>query len=309
VRCLIEGNHTNLALLEHNGQTIYKSDSSTNNKGNSNNSLDFATILKFVYAVEQKELQFLEDSWKMNLQIARAGLKNPHKNFCGVALQKQYADKQAKGQLGNLHILNHIKALTAAACDARMNGLDYPVAAVAGSGNQGITAIVPIAALAEINNIDPKKVLRAIALSALITVYVKSKIGVLTPVCGCAIAAGAGSAAAMAYLLGGSAAEIEAAVINVSGGLAGMVCDGAKGGCAFKLAVAAAAAYDAAMLALEEVVIQPLDGLVGSNAEETITNVAYFVNEGMKCADEALVYIMEEQLSEAGFNKRASDLA
>lgn len=153
--------------------------------------------------------------------------------------------------------------------------------------------IVPVVAFGEINNMPREKVLRAIALSALITIYVKSKIGVLTPVCGCAIAAGAGVAAALAYLQGGNDSDLQAAVINVIGALTGMICDGAKGGCASKLAVSAGTAFDAAILALEGVFIHPKDGIVGSDVEETISNLSYFINEGMKCSDKALVYIME----------------
>ncbi len=291
-RCLITGNHTNVVCLEHNGNAILCNPCGAGNyKGSALDGLDLAAIIKFIHEIDPKEIEFLSDSWEMNMQIARAGLKEVGVNFFGAALQEIYGDTKAK--TSNLHLFNRIKILTSAACDVRMNGLDFPVAAIAGSGNQGITAIVPIGTFAEINKISEENVLRAIALSTLITIYIKSKIGILTPVCGCAIAAGAGASAALAYLQGGSDLDLQAAVINVIGALAGMICDGAKGGCALKLSVAASTAYDAAMLAIRGVVIQPKDGIVGPGAEHTIGNASFLVNKGMQCADKALVQIIE----------------
>ncbi len=295
--CTIMGNHTNVVRLEHNGETMICGPAITGSCDiDAVHGLDLVSILKFVHEIDVEDLIFLKDSWEINMRIAREGLKENGKGYFGIALQKIYNDLEVNLPATNTCLSARIKAFTAAACDARMDGLNYPVVAIAGSGNQGIAAVVPVAVYSEMKSIPPKRVLRAIALSALVTIYIKSKIGTLTPICGCAIAASAGSSASMAYLLGGGDLDIYSAIINVIGGLTGMICDGAKGSCALKLAIAASTAFDAAHLAIQGVVIQSADGIIGNDAENTISNVRYLVNSGMKHVDEAIVCIIKQQL-------------
>jgi L-cysteine desulfidase len=148
-------------------------------------------------------------------------------------------------------MLLEAKILTSAASDARMSGVKMPAMSSGGSGNHGLTAILPIFAISHhIQSVNKKDMLKAIALSHLITAYVKAFTGRLSAVCGCSIAAGAGAAAGITYLMGGTSNHISGAIKNLICDLAGIICDGAKNSCAFKLATAAGAAVQASLLSL-----------------------------------------------------------
>ncbi len=189
-------------------------------------------------------------------------------------------------------VINEARVLTSAACDARMAGINMPVMSSAGSGNHGITAIIPPTVVCEYLGCDDEKLARTLAFSHLTTAYIKRFTGALSPVCGCAVAAGIGASAAVTWALGGTDEQIGGAIKNMVGTLAGMVCDGAKGGCAFKLSTAASEAIIQAKLAMSNVFINNLDGIISSEVEETIKNLGQFCSEGMKSADSEIIDIM-----------------
>lgn len=291
VRCRIEKNHTHVSLIEQDGHVIFSGDSRFGETDDPIKMLDIENILQFIHQVPSEEIEFLSDGWEMNLGIAQEGIKNRQESFFGGALKDAYGTGHSL-----INIAGYAKALTVAACDARMGGVNHSVMAVAGSGNLGITSIVPVVVVSKAKAVSREKTLRAIALSQLITIYIKSKIGVLTSACGCAVAAGVGVSGALAFVLDGSDAEICLAMNTAIGGLAGMICDGAKGGCAMKLAIAIGAAFDATFLARKGISIQDADGIVDADVERSIANLSLITVEGMRCVDDSLIKVMKERL-------------
>lgn len=176
-----------------------------------------------------------------------------------------------------------------------MSGWPLSVMSSAGSGNHGLTAIIPIAVFGQEYGLDCATIHRAVAFSHMITIFVKSYLGALSPICGCGVAAGVGCAAGLTLLRGGSEHQIEASILNMIAGLTGMLCDGAKLGCAYKLAVAVDAAIDASNMALARVHIPGDNGILSESAEQSIINMAMVSSKGMAATDSVIVEIMQEK--------------
>ena len=187
------------------------------------------------------------------------------------------------------------RMLTSAAADARMDGVALPAMSSAGSGNHGLTAILPIWAVKDYLTCTEDSALRAIAVSHIITAYVKAHTGRLSAVCGCSVAAGAGAAAGVAYLMGGDVHHVAGAIKNLMEDLAGIICDGAKAGCALKLATAAGTAVQAALFSLHGVKVKPTDGIIAQSPEQTMRNVGMLSTEGMIETDRTILSIMLEK--------------
>jgi L-cysteine desulfidase len=191
------------------------------------------------------------------------------------------------------------RILTSSAADARMSGVNLPAMSSAGSGNHGLTAILPIVAIEKFISVDHRTMLAAIGLSHIITAYVKAYTGRLSAICGCSVAAGAGATAGVTYLMGGTKQHIAGAIKNLSEDLAGVICDGAKAGCALKLATAAGTAVQAALFALQGVTVDFTDGIVGRSPEDTMKNIGTLTTQGMIETDRTILNIMlEKQFSD-----------
>lgn len=241
----------------------------------------FADLFDFTRNVPLEKLAFIQDGIDMNMRIARANLAEEP----GIGIGKHLYD-QARD------VFERAKAYTAAASEARMSGYPLPVMSSAGSGNHGLVAIIPIAVVGAEKELPQEQILRAVTLSHLITIYVKVYTGPLSPVCGCGIAAGVGCAAGLTYLLGGSDDQIMAAVNNMVAGITGMLCDGAKLGCSYKLSIAVDAAVDAAKFALQGITIPADNGILGETAEDTVQNMALVSRLGMKDTDRVILDVM-----------------
>jgi len=189
-------------------------------------------------------------------------------------------------------IFSKAKAFTAAASEARMSGYMLPVMSSAGSGNHGLVTIIPIAVIGADMNISKEKIIRSIALSHLVTIYVKAYLGTLSPVCGCGVAAGVGCAAGLTYMMGGNKEQIKGSIDNMIAGISGMICDGAKLGCSYKVSVAVDAAIDASNMALNNIYIPSDNGILGETAEKTVLNLAKVSNEGMSNTDSTILDVM-----------------
>jgi L-cysteine desulfidase len=187
------------------------------------------------------------------------------------------------------------RILTSAAADARMSGVNLPAMSSAGSGNHGLTAILPIWAIKDFVDHDEETVLRAIGLSHVITAYVKAHTGRLSAVCGCSVAAGAGATAGITYLVGGDLEHMAGAIKNIMEDLAGVICDGAKAGCALKLNTAAGAAVQAALFSLQGIKVQDTDGIIGQSTEQTVKNLGTLSHQGMVETDRTILQIMREK--------------
>jgi L-cysteine desulfidase len=184
------------------------------------------------------------------------------------------------------------RILASGAADARMAGVKLPAMSSAGSGNHGLTATLPIRAVRDFIDCTDKTFLEAVALSHVLTAYVKAQTGRLSAVCGCSIAAGAGAAAGITYLLGGHLKHIAGAITNLTEDLAGVICDGAKAGCSLKLATAAGSAVQAALFALQGVNVMATDGIIGHSPEQTLQNVGTLSTQGMVETDRTILKIM-----------------
>ncbi|MFH1135337.1 MAG: L-serine ammonia-lyase, iron-sulfur-dependent, subunit alpha [Pseudomonadota bacterium] len=249
--------------------------------------LSLETLVAMTDNLDQDDLDFLEEGTRMNRRLAEYGLRAASGLGVGRSL-RNIAARDTRRQ----DLVATARMVAAAAADARMAGVSLPAMSSAGSGNHGLTAVLPILTLFDILGGDNRKMLRAVGLSHLATASVKAHAGRLSAVCGCSIAAGSGAAAGCAYFLGGDLAVIQGAVINVMADLAGVVCDGAKASCALKVATAAGTAVQSALLALEGVVAPPTDGLAGSVFEETAANLGLLSRVGMAAVDRTIIDIM-----------------
>lgn len=247
-------------------------------------------IYDMVDHLDAEDLKFLKEGVDHNLRLAEHGLKYGSGLGIGKAI-----DRLLKQKLLVNDMATSARRLTSAAADARMGGANLPAMSSAGSGNHGLTAILPIWAIKDYVNHDDESVLRAIGLSHIITAYVKAHTGRLSAVCGCSVAAGAGATAGITYLVGGDAKHMAGAIKNIVEDLAGVICDGAKAGCALKLNTAAGAAVQAALFSLQGINVQDTDGIVGVSTENTVQNMGTLSHQGMVETDKTILKIMLEK--------------
>ena len=297
---VIEDLHDNITSLVLNGTPVTDGDLLSSGPGAPKSNAQemegwlkkqpLSDLIKFVDHLDSEDLKFLEEGVQVNVRLAEHGLKYGPGLGVGRTLERLVRQRLIKKDM-----ILAARMLTSAAADARMAGVKLPAMSSAGSGNHGLTAVLPIWAIREFVECDNKTVLEAIGLSHVVTAYVKSFTGRLSAVCGCSIAAGAGATAGATYLLGGDARHIAGAVTNLTEDLAGIICDGAKSGCAFKLATAAGAAVQAALFALQGVNVQPTDGIIGASFEQTAQNLGELSTQGMIETDRTILRIMLEK--------------
>ena len=195
----------------------------------------------------------------------------------------------------SIEIKQKIKEVAGAASDLRMSGGDVAVMSSAGSGNHGIVAVIPVAMTARELGADDRKLAEALALSHLVCGYIKAYTGRLTPTCGCAVAAGAGAAAGIVRLYGGTPRQAELAAITLVGTLLGMICDGAKESCGLKVSNAASEAWSAAMLALENRGIRNTQGIISPDIHELGITLREFNEKIFSAADSVMIGLMTRQ--------------
>jgi L-cysteine desulfidase len=298
---LITSRHNNIVELKLNGKRIEHSallkEQQVGGTGGRHQELEdwlkkqsLAALVALIDDLDAEDLKFIEEGVQCNLKLAAYGLKHGTGLGVGKALERLLRQKLLAKDMSTT-----AKILTSAAADARMGGAKLPAMSSAGSGNHGLTATLPIWAIKDFIEHDEETVLRAIGLSHIVTAYVKAHIGRLSAVCGCSVAAGAGAAAGITYLIGGDAGHMAGAIKNISEDLTGIICDGAKAGCAIKLNTAAGAAVQAALLSLQGVNIQDTDGIIGNSPEKTIQNVGILSTDGMVETDKAILKIMRQK--------------
>ena len=242
-------------------------------------------IVQFADTVEISRVkEILDRQIECNMAIANEGIHNNYGANIGKTILKMYGSSDAKVRA---------KALAAAGSDARMNGCELPVVINSGSGNQGITASVPVIVIARDRGVSEEKLYRALLVSNLITIHLKSGIGRLSAYCG-VVSAGCGSGAGIAYLSGGGVDVIRHTIVNGLATVSGIICDGAKASCAAKIA----SAVDAGLLGYEMYMngqqFYGGDGIVKKGVENTIQSVSRLAKEGMQQTDKAILKIMTE---------------
>lgn len=290
VELVLSGKHNHVTEVLYNGNIVYENklkDSDTSSY-NILKDLTFKEMREIAEKIHIEDLEFIQDGIDMNKKAAENGISGEKGLKLGAALNKL----QHSGKI-QLDSSTKARILTAASADARMGGSDCPIMTSAGSGNQGLGVVLPITVVAEDNNVEREKLLRAVFYAHMINKYVKIYTGKLSAMCGCAIAAGIGSSSAIAWMLGGNDEEIAGAATNMLSNLTGMICDGAKETCALKLSTSAGEAVLSALLALEGIIVKPNIGIVGNSIECTIKNVGTLCKEGLVQADDVIVGIIQ----------------
>lgn len=285
--------HKNIIYVEKNGRICYQKERKKKKEGESEKepyTVTLEEIFDFSEGVELENLEFLREVIRMNREIALEGINRRY----GLQVGKNLMDGTENRLVGQ-DAANYAAAMTAAAADARMAGCEKPVMSAAGSGNQGLTATIPIAAIGEKLGMEEEKILRALALSILLTVHTKHYLGRLSVLCGCSISSAIGVACGIVFMLGGSYAQMTWAVNSMVADISGVVCDGAKSGCALKIATAVQSAVRAANMALNGSGADSHDGIVHINVEKTLENLGILGNWGMKDANRIILDLMLEK--------------
>jgi len=294
-RAVLEGGHTNIVRLECDGKILLNADETASTLDSHAyravlGRMTFVEIITLLDELNVDDLAYLKRGVEMNLRIAEAG-----KQLTKVG---HYVEELVRKGFLLADVVSSSKILTASASDARMAGLSFPVMSSGGSGNQGIVAILVPYNVGLFFRIPEETILRSIALSHLVNAYIKCSTGDLAPICGCAIAAGVGAAVAIVYQQAGpDIHKINLAVNTIISDIGGMLCDGAKGGCALKVVSSTDAAIRAAYMALNGHGISEEEGFIGRDAEETIHNLSRITDLGMALVDETMLSIMLKKRS------------
>lgn len=291
-KVIIKHRHNKFVYLEESGNVILNENNNDKQNKKCTNPIYETKIYDIVKAIEgitHKDIDFMLEGLEMNEKIAMEGLK---KN-CGMSVGRTISKNIEKGILSD-DLMNTAMMLTAAASDARMSGITMPVMSSNGSGNNGITAILPIVAYNRKFPLDNEKLSKALAISHIINSYIKHYIGRLSALCGCGVAAATGASVSIAWLMGGNEEQINGVVKNMVGNLSGMICDGAKVGCATKLATSASAAIQSALLAMDNQVIPIRNGMIANTAEDTIKNLGVLSEKGMQITDHVILDVMRK---------------
>ena len=286
-KAFIRHEHTNLVRLEKDGETIFAADEEEGGNGGAaawpltmSKVYDFATTAPF------SMIEFILDAARMNIAVAEEGLKNKY----GLQVGKVIEENIGKHLLSD-DTSTYAMKLTAAAADARMDGVMLPVMSNSGSGNQGITCTVPVVAFAKRLGSSDEQLARALIMSHLGSIHIKHHLGRLSALCGATVAA-TGASCGIVMLLGGGLPQIANAVKNMVGNVAGMICDGAKTSCALKVASSVSAAVQAAFMGMSELAVSGKEGIVADDLEKSIQNLGRLASEGMTETDKVILDIM-----------------
>jgi L-cysteine desulfidase len=287
---LIQGSHDHLVCVEKDGMIFPGapvSDKDPSKLAEDVKKLRYGDLVNYAKTVDLAELPIIREALRMNMAFCEEAKKNSSRKI-GQVVEKSTRPESCREDLST-----KAQFVTAIAVEARMKGLDLPVMACAGSGNQGLVATIPVAEVAASIGTSEERLLRALILSYLTTIYIKTFTGVLSPICGCGVAAAVGAGCGIVFLLGGEISQIEAQINNMVGAMAGIICDGAKSGCAMKALMAVGLALDSSCLSLENVRIPSGDGIMGNEVLDTLRNLQKIIENGMPSMDAAILDIMD----------------
>ena len=288
---VIQDNHDSIVETSFDGCVVSSAQASEDTEGTDmKTTLDYrltvSEILEFASTVDYKDIEFILESRTLNMALAEEGMKGCYGLKVGYAISLA-ANREVFGD----DFLSYAMSLTAAASDARMAGCTLAAMSNSGSGNQGITVTMPVIAYSLRYGTSDEQLARALVLSHLIAIHIKGYLGKLSALCGCVIAS-TGSACGLVYLRGGDYGQICAAIKNMIGNITGMVCDGAKVGCAMKVASGVSSALQSAVLAREGICISSHDGIIEEDIEKTIRNLGRIGSVGMQNTDNMILDIM-----------------
>lgn len=289
-KVIIKDIHSNITLVSLNDSIIYERGEGECDIAIDKTIEDFNLTVEGIYnfakEVNYKDIEFILEGARLNKAISEEGLSKDY----GLRVGKTLRDSIKSGFLSD-DIQNYAVVMTAAATDARMAGCMNSVMSNSGSGNQGITVILPVVAVGERLKVSEEKMARALVLSNLIAIHIKSYLGRLSALCGC-IVASAGASCGITYLMGGDLEKIKYAIKNMVGNISGMICDGAKTGCSLKVATGVTAAIQSSLLAIKGIGIAETDGIIEKSIEKTIRNIGNIGAKGMFETDKMILDIM-----------------
>ena len=283
----ISGGHTAFVYLERDGEVLQDCRTASADAENDDDvSLTLRQVYDFAMTSPLEEIEFIMESMRLNKAAAESAFTADYGHSLGKTLR---GERELK-VLGD-SIFTRILSYTASACDARMGGAMVPVMSNSGSGNQGITATLPVVVYGEECGATHEQMVRALILSHLTVIYIKQSLGRLSALCGCVVAA-SGSSCGITYLMGGGYEEVAIAVKNMIANLTGMICDGAKPSCALKLASGVSTAVLSAMMAMEHRCVSKLEGIIDEDVDRSIRNLTTIGREGMNETDTLILNIM-----------------
>ena len=289
VKVAIQDQHTNIILIEKNGEVVFEKEQdecADCDPYDIFKQVSAREIFEFSCEVELDKIHFIKQAATLNRALSNEGLRENYGLHIGRTLRKQVGSGLMSDDL-----LSKIIIETTAASDARMAGCTLPAMSNSGSGNQGITVSMPVIAYALRNKIQDDDLARALILSNLIAIHIKGYLGKLSALCGCVVAS-TGASCGIVYLKGGTYEQVCYAIKNMIGNITGMVCDGAKVGCAMKVASGVSSSIQSAVLALNNTCIHETDGIIEKDIEKTIKNLGEIGSTGMQTTDKMILNIM-----------------
>lgn len=286
-RAVISGSHTNFIYLSKDGEVLLdrKCCEASGVDCNDDIHLTEAMVYEFAMTVPLEKIAFILEAGRMNREAARLALHEDYGHGLGQVIRNQ-----GLKLFGDTPI-RHILSMTSAACDARMGGAQVAVMSNSGSGNQGITATLPVVCYAEDINASEEDLTRALILSSLTSIYIKQSLGRLSALCGCVVAS-TGASSGLVHLMGGGYDEVCAAIKNMVANITGMMCDGAKPACAMKITSGVSAALISAMLAMNGKCVTSSEGIVCDDIDRTVHNLTSIGREAMTETDHLVLDIM-----------------
>lgn len=290
VTVLISGMHTHFSYIAKNGQVLLDDRVKTEAKDEPEDpKLTMRMVYDFATTAPISEIHFILETAELNKRAAEMSLSKHYGHGLGRTIFME-----PRTQFFGNGIYSKILSYTSAACDARMAGVKVPVMSNSGSGNQGIAATLPVWVFAKERLKSEEELTRALMLSHLTVIYIKQSFGRLSPLCGCVVAA-TGSACGLTYLLNGSYEQIVYAVKNMIANITGMICDGAKPSCSLKVATGVSTAVLSSMLAIENEVVTPEEGIIDADVDKCVQNMANIGNHGMVATDSLVLDIMTQK--------------
>lgn len=292
--CRIEDFHANIVYVAKDDEVLFEAEKKEAAAAKAD-VIDFeavtvADMVDYAKNVPIEELDCIKGMIEMNCQLSAEGEKG-----VGLGIWKTLAAFQNKGAVGN-DMIYAAQKLTCSAMDARLAGLPFAAMSIVGSGSHGILCSMPVVSYGRYMEKSEEEIIRAVALSGLITIFSKHYTGRLSALCGCVLGGGSGAASGIVYLMGGGAKEVSAAMDHMAANLTGMICDGGSTGCALKASAGVYSAYLSAMLAMEGVEIPHNFGVIGSSAEQTEKNLGRISDEGMAPMDTTIIDVMKKGL-------------
>ena len=284
---VIAGGHTTFIYIERNGEVLFqKQHTASCEKEEECLELTLRKVYDFALNTPLDEISFILETARLNKAAAERSFEGNYGHGLGKMLRGTYEHKV----MGD-SVFSHILSYTSGACDARMAGAMIPVMSNSGSGNQGISATLPVLVFAEENDKPEEELIRALMLSHLTVIYIKQSLGRLSALCGCVVAA-TGSSCGITWLMGGTYDQVAYAVQNMIANLTGMICDGAKPSCALKVTTGVSTAVLSAIMAMENRCVTSVEGIIDEDVDQSIRNLTKIGSKGMNETDKLVLEIM-----------------